>query len=295
MQWEYGRLNINYTVVSKRKIAKLITENIVEDWDDPRLFTLTALRRRGFPAEAINNFCAQMGVTGAQVTIDPSMLEAYVRDYLNVHAPRIMAVLEPLKITITNFPYSQPEKLIIPDYPNNPEKGSHTVVFDKVVYIDQSDFKEIPEKGYRRLAPNQTVGLRHSGYVLKVNEIKKNDAGDIVELLCTCESSDVAVKPKAFIQWVSNPIEIEVRLYESLFFHKNPEDVNEVPGGFLSDCNKDSLTVLNSYVDAAIKKCKVYDKFQFERVGFFSVDPDTNAERLVFNRTVTLKEDVGKN
>lgn len=295
VQWEYGRLNVNYTVVSKRKIAKLITEHIVADWDDPRLFTLTALRRRGFPPEAINNFCALVGVTGAQGAIDPAMLDASVRDYLNVTAPRVLAVLEPLKVTISNFPFDKPQTLVIPNFPNDPSLGSHEIVFDKVIYIEQTDFKELPDKGYRRLAPEQTVGLRHAGFVLRVDSIVRNDQGNVAELICSCESTDTAAKPKAFVQWVSHPIEIEVRLYDLLFRHKNPEDVNEVPGGFLSDCDKNSLTKLTSYVDASMSKCKVYDKFQFERIGFFSVDTDSTSEHLVFNRTVTLKEDSGKN
>lgn len=295
VQWEYGRLNVNYTVVSKRKIAKLITERIVEDWDDPRLFTLTALRRRGFPPEAINNFCALVGVTGAQGAIDPSMLEASVRDYLNVTAPRVLAVLEPLKVTISNYPYDKPQTITIPKFPHDPTLGSSEIVFDKVIYIEQTDFKEVPDKGYRRLAPNQTVGLRHAGFVLKVDNVIKNEQGNVTELICSAESTDTAAKPKAFVQWVSHPIEIEVRLYESLFRHKNPEDSNEVPGGFLSDCDLNSLTKLTSYLDASMSKCKVYDKFQFERIGFFSVDPDSTDKRLVFNRTVTLKEDSGKN
>lgn len=295
VQWEYGRLNMNYTVVSKRKIAKLITEKIVNDWDDPRLFTLTALRRRGFPSEAINNFCAQMGVTGAQITVDPSMLEAAVRDVLNVTAPRTLVVLEPLKITITNFPSSKPIVLCVPDFPNAPEKSSHNIVFDRVIYIEKTDFKETPEKGYRRLTPNQTVGLRHAGYVITVTEIIRDPkTSEIIELFATCESTDTATKPKAFIQFVSNPITIDVRLYELLFKHKNPEDSNEVPGGFLSDCNTDSLTILKSYADASLSNAKIYDKFQFERIGFFSVDTDSKIGNLVFNRTVTLKEDAGK-
>lgn len=296
VQWEYGRLNVNYTVVSKRKIGKLITEKIVRDWDDPRLYTLTALRRRGFPPEAINNFCAQMGLTGAQMSVDPQMLEASVRDVLNVTAPRKLVVLEPLKVTITNFPQNTPIAISVPDFPNNPEKGSHNIVFDRVVYIEKSDFKENPEKGYRRLTLNQTVGLRHAGCILKVTEVKKDSAGNVLELICSCENVEKAEKPKAFIQWVSNPLEIEVRLYEKLFKHKNPEDPNEVPNGFLSDCNMDSLQVLTSYADQSMKTAKVYDKFQFERIGFFSVDPDSalTGKLLVFNRTVTLKEDAGK-
>jgi glutaminyl-tRNA synthetase len=296
VQWEYGRLNVNYTVVSKRKIGKLITEQVVRDWDDPRLFTLTALRRRGFPSEAINNFCAQMGVTGAQGAVDPQMLEACVRDVLNITAPRRLVVLEPLKVTISNFPEKNSVSIKVPDFPSDPEKGSHSIEFDRVIYIEKSDFKEVPEKGYRRLAPNQTVGLRHAGYVLKVVEIKKDSAGNVEEIMCSCENVEKAEKPKAFIQWVSNPLEIEVRLYEKLFKHKNPEDPNEVPNGFLSDCNKDSLKLLKSFADQSLKIAKVYGKFQFERIGFFSVDPDSaNSQKLIFNRTVTLKEDAGKN
>lgn len=294
VQWEYGRLNFNYTVVSKRKIAKLITEGIVKDWDDPRLFTLTALRRRGFPSEAVNNFCAQLGVTGAQSTVDPSMLEAYVRDYLNNTAPRRMVVLEPLKITIENFPHDKPITVSVPNFPSKPELGSHNVTLDRTIYIENSDFMEVGDKGYRRLTKSQPVGIRHAGFVLEVTDVKK-DGSDIKEVICKCtEVEKVTSKPKAFIHWVSDPQEIEVRLYTSLFKHKNPEDPNEVPDGFLSDCNHDSLKILRSYADKSLLNAKVCDKFQFERIGFFSVDPDTNTNKLVVNQTVGLKEDAGK-
>ncbi|VEN41917.1 unnamed protein product [Callosobruchus maculatus] len=294
VQWEYGRLNINYTVVSKRKIAKLIEEKIVKDWDDPRLFTLTALRRRGFPPEAINNFCAQLGVTGAQSTVDPSMLEAFVRDFLNNTAPRRMVVLEPVKVLIENFPFEKPVEISVPDFPSKPELGSHKVTFGKVIYIEKNDFMEVGEKGYRRLTKTQPVGLRHAGYVLEVVDVKKCGA-DISEVVCKCiEVDKAASKPKAFIHWVSEPMEVEIRLYSPLFKHKNPEDPNEVPGGFLSDCSSDSLRVLRSFADKSLKGIKIYDKFQFERVGFFSVDPDTTDKKLVINQTVSLKEDAGK-
>nr|CAG4651602.1 EOG090X01EL [Triops cancriformis] len=294
VQWEYGRLNVNYTVVSKRKIAKLISEKIVADWDDPRLFTLTALRRRGFPSEAINNFCARLGVSGAQMTVDPQMLEACVRDNLNVTASRVMVVLEPLKVTITNFPAPRSTDVEVPDFPNEPNKGSHKVILSNVIYIEQSDFKEVEDKNYRRLTPKQSVGLRHAGYVLSVSKVIKNTEGQVSELETTCRPTTEGEKPKAFIHWVSDPQKVEVRLYERLFMHKNPEDANEVPNGFLSDCNPDSLTVVQALADKSISKAKVWDKFQFERIGFFSVDPDTTSERLVFNRTVNLKEDSNK-
>lgn len=297
VQWEYGRLNIGHTVVSKRKIAKLIETRIVNDWDDPRLYTLTALRRRGFPAEAINAFCAQMGVTGAQATVPPAMLDAVVRDHLNGTAARRLVVLRPLRVHILNFPYAQPHPLTVPDFPSHPARGTHRIVWDRVMYIDRADFCEQPAAGYRRLAPGQSVGLRHTGYVLHVKEVIESVAGanggGPAELVCTVESSETAAKPKAFVQWVSQPVEVEVRLYEPLFHHANPEDPAEVPGGFLSDCNVDSLEVCRSYADASILASQVYDKYQFERIGFFSVDPDSSAKRLVFNRTVTLKEDAG--
>lgn len=292
VQWEYGRLNMNYTVVSKRKIAKLITEKIVNDWDDPRLFTLTALRRRGFPAEAINSFCARMGVTGAQSVVDPMMLEASVRDALNESATRVMVVLNPLKLTIVNG--CEISKVSVPDFPNDPSKGSHDVKLDTTVFIDGSDFKEAPEKGFRRLAPNQTVGLKHAGLVLTVKDILKKTDGSISEIKVSAEPVSNTNKPKAFIQWVSGPVSVEVRLYERLFKHKNPEDTSEVPNGFLSDVNTSSLTVEEGYADRSLLSAKPFDKFQFERIGFFSVDPDSSSDRLVFNRTVTLKEDAGK-
>ncbi|XP_034825292.1 probable glutamine--tRNA ligase [Maniola hyperantus] len=294
VQWEYGRLNVNYTVVSKRKIGKLIEEGIVKDWDDPRLFTLTALRRRGVPAAAINAFCAALGVTGAVGAVDPSMLDAAVRNVLNITAPRVMVVLEPLKITVTNFPSDKSISVQVPDFPNEPEKGSHAVIFDKVLYIEDTDFKEQPEKGYRRLTASQSVGLRHAGYLLKVTKVIKDRTGKVNELECTVESTETSEKPKAFIHWVSQPVTVQVRLYEPLFKHKNPEDPTEVPGGFLSDCREDTLQTAAAYADASIKGAGVFDKFQFERIGYFSVDPDSSPTKMVFNRTVSLKEDSGK-
>uniref|UniRef100_A0A6M2DDE6 glutamine--tRNA ligase n=1 Tax=Xenopsylla cheopis TaxID=163159 RepID=A0A6M2DDE6_XENCH len=291
VQWEYGRLSVDYTVVSKRKIAKLISEKIVNDWDDPRLFTLTALRRRGFPAEAVNMFCAQMGVTGAQGSVHPAMLEACVRDVLNNTAPRTMVVLEPLKLILENYPFTEAQSLTVPDFPNDTGKGNHNIVFDKTVYIESSDFTEAPDKGYRRLTPNQGVGLRYTGFVVTVKEIRKDSTGKIVEIVCNCEKSETAPKPKAFIHWVSHPINVTVRLYEMLFKHRNPE---EVPDGFISDCRDNTLKELQAMADVSLKTAKVYDKYQFERIGFFSVDPDSTESMTVFNRTVSLKEDSGK-
>uniref|UniRef100_A0AAY4D9N5 Glutamine--tRNA ligase n=1 Tax=Denticeps clupeoides TaxID=299321 RepID=A0AAY4D9N5_9TELE len=292
VQWEYGRLNLTYTVVSKRKIIKLVETGAVRDWDDPRLFTLTALRRRGFPPQAINNFCARVGVTVAQTTMEPHLLEACVRDVLNEEAPRVMAVLEPLKVTITNLPPDTKKEVRVPNFPLNEEKGSHVVPFSTTIYIEQSDFREVMEKGYKRLTPEQPVGLRHAGYIISV---QRDSGGRVVELEVTCSGTESTEKPRGFIHWVSNPLQCEVRLYERLFQHKNPEDHTEVPGGFLSDINPNSLQVISSaLVDQSVASSKVFDKFQFERLGYFSVDPDTTSQKLVFNRTVTLKEDPGK-
>lgn len=285
---------MNYTVISKRKIKKLISERIVSDWDDPRLFTLPALKRRGFPPQAINSFVAQMGLTGALTSVDPSMLEASVRDLLNLTAPRVMAVLDPLKVTITNLPFLS-TTLSVPDFPADESSSKHEVTFGKVIYIERSDFKEREERGYRRLTRSQGVGLRHAGFVVTVSDVVKDKSGEVVEVIVTAVSVEsVEKKPKAFIHWVSDPVECEVRLYERLFFHKHPEDPALLPAGFISDCNPHSLQLTHALIDRSLLGAPLYSRFQFERNGFFSVDPDSTGEKLVFNRTVSLKEDKAK-
>lgn len=295
VQWEYGRLNMNYTVVSKRKITKLIDEGIVNDWDDPRLFTLTALRRRGFPPEAINNFCAKMGVTGAQTVVDPIMLEACVRDVLNLTAPRTMVVLDPLLIEIVEG--INEAELTVPDFPADPDKSQHKIQLLKTIYIEKSDFRESSDQGYKRLTKNQSVGLRYTPYTIKVLEvIQEEDTGSIKKIVACAEPSSAENKPKAFIHWVSDPIKVTVRLYNNLFIHRNPEDPAEVPGGFLSDIAENTLVEQEAYADSyLLKGAKPYQAYQFERNGYFSIDPDSEKNLLIFNRTVTLKEDSGKN
>uniref|UniRef100_A0A8C9B0I9 Glutamine--tRNA ligase n=1 Tax=Prolemur simus TaxID=1328070 RepID=A0A8C9B0I9_PROSS len=295
VQWEYGRLNLHYAVVSKRKILQLVAAGAVRDWDDPRLFTLTALRRRGFPPEAINNFCARVGVTVAQTTMEPHLLEACVRDILNDTAPRAMAVLESLQVLITNFPAAKSLDIQVPNFPADETKGFHQVPFAPIVFIERTDFKEEPEPGFKRLAWGQPVGLRHTGYVIELQHVVKGSSGCVESLEVTCRRADAGEKPKAFIHWVSQPLTCEIRLYERLFQHKNPEDPVEVPGGFLSDLNPASLQVVEAaLVDRSVALAQPFDKFQFERLGYFSVDPDSHQGQLVFNRTVTLKEDPGK-
>lgn len=300
VQWEYGRLNVNYSVISKRKIAQLIDKKIVANWDDPRLFTLTALRRRGFPPEAINNFVASMGLTGAQTSVDPEKLEAAVRDVLNLSAPRVMAVLQPLKLKISGLPVDdgQGVRISVPDFPSDPSSSFRDIQFESVAFIERSDFRDDDEKGFRRLTPKQSVGLRHTGFVVSVEKVIRGVDNDIMELEVKAKAvENVNKKPKAFIQWVSNPISCEVRLYERLFNHRNPEDSAEVPGGYLSDCNPNSLTVISDAMvenSSLIRDSKAYDQFQFERTGYFSVDPETSINNLIFNRTVSLKEDKEK-
>lgn len=295
VQWEYGRLNVNYTVVSKRKIAKLISEGIVRDWDDPRLFTLTALRRRGFPAEAINNFCATLGLTGAQISIHPRALEACVRKVLNTTARRAMVVIDPLRIVITNYPKDGPVTLDVPNIPGNDDAGTHPITLDREIWIERTDFREKEEEGYRGLTPQQGVGLASGGYVIKVEEIVRTASGEVDYLKVTCEEVSESNKPKSFLHWVSHPTKCEVRLYEQLFNHECPEDPAVVPGGFITDINPNSLSVCVALADASVKGARVHQNFQFQRIGFFSVDPDSTPEHLVFNRTCEIKADKGKN
>uniref|UniRef100_A0A5K3FDM4 glutamine--tRNA ligase n=1 Tax=Mesocestoides corti TaxID=53468 RepID=A0A5K3FDM4_MESCO len=296
VQWEYGRLNFNYTVVSKRKILKLVSAGIVADWDDPRLFTLTALRRRGFPPEAINRFCEIIGVTMSQTVLDPSSLEACVRDYLNKHAPRRMCVEEPLKLSIDNWKdlYGDRKSIevSVPDFPAEENSAMRQVVLTPEVFIEQSDFLEETRPGFRRLTPTQPVGIRYAGIILSVKEVHKDANSKITSITVVGTPVSAENKPKAFIHWVSNPVHCELRLYERLFNEKNPEDC---PGGFMAAINPKSLTVASeAVVEQSVKDAKVYDRFQFERIGFFTVDQDSQPGKLVFNRTVTLKEDPGK-
>ncbi|CAB0002987.1 unnamed protein product [Nesidiocoris tenuis] len=295
VQWEYGRLNVNYAVVSKRKIAKLIEMKIVNDWDDPRLFTLTALRRRGFPPEAINRFCAQVGVTGAQSVVDPGMLEASVRDVLNVSSPRTMVVLEPVLVEIQ--PPIPDVELEVADFPNDPDKGKHKIRLASNLYINGDDFKESADKGFKRLTKAQPVGLRYTPYAIKVKEvIYPSGGGSPSKIIAEAIPLSPDNKPKGFIHWVADPEPVTVRLYKNLFIHKNPEDSNEVPGGFLSDVAPETLVEMQALADKQLRVSveKGVRTYQFERLGYFTVDPDTTSNTIVFNRTVTLKEDAGK-
>lgn len=299
VQWEYSRLNINYTVVSKRKLKMLIDAKIVSDWDDPRLYTLEALRRRGFPPEAIIEFCARLGVTGANSAVHPSMVEAEVRTYLNTYAPRTMAVLEPIKVIIENFqevfPDSESVEIEVPDFPATPDASpKHKITISSVLYLEKDDFKNIKErdKNFRRLTPIQPVGLRYVHLLITVKDVKLDEQGEVTEVIVTAQKADQGPKPKAFIHWVSDPVTCEVRAYDTLFDMANPEDH---PDGLLASCRKDSLQVYkDALIDKYLTSSPHYSRFQFERQGYYSVDPDSKDGCLVFNRTVSLKEDKGK-
>jgi len=293
-QIEFARLNLSNTVVSKRKLLKLVKEGHVRGWDDPRMPTLTSLRRRGCPPEAIRDFCARIGVTKINGTIDIALLEHCVRDDLNKRAPRVMGVLKPLRVVIENYPEDQVEEMDAINNPEDPTAGTRKVPFSRVLYIEQDDFRENPPPKYFRLAPGREVRLRYA-YFIKCVEVVKDADGQVVELRCTCDpatrggDAPDGRKVKATIHWVAaaTAVEAEVRLYDRLFQNQDPE----AAGDFLSNINPDSLEVLpKCCVEPSLKGAAPGDHYQFERNGYFCVDPDSTSDRLVFNRTVSLKD-----
>ncbi|KAJ3204125.1 hypothetical protein HDU67_009770, partial [Dinochytrium kinnereticum] len=303
VQWEYGRLNLTYAVLSKRKLLKLVNEGIVTGWDDPRLYTLMALRRRGFTPDAISAFVRDIGVTTANTVIPVERLENYLRDHLNDIAPRVMAIMDPVKVTLTNLPEDFIEYITVPNKPRDDAMGSHKVPFTRVLYIDASDFKEESDPNFFRLTLGQSVGLLYVPFPIKALEVVKGPGGKIVEIKAKyLNDSKTPVKTKTYIQWVAespkdkSPVSVEVRMYEHLFLHPNPMDKNLVPGGWLSDINPNSLSTVNALLEVGVLDAKVEDKFQFVRVGYFCVDKDSDLGdgKIVVNRTVSLKEDSGK-
>ena len=300
-QYEFARLNINYTVMSKRKLLQLVKENHVNGWDDPRMPTICGFRRRGYTPEAIRNFCERIGVAKRDNVIDYSLLEFSLREHLNKVAPRMMAVLNPLKVVITNYPDGQVENLTAINNPEDESAGTRQVPFGKVIYIERDDFMENPPKKYFRLAPGQEVRLRYA-YFIKCDEVIKDSEGNIVELHCSYDpaskggNSPDGRKVKGTIHWVSaeHAIDAEVRLFDRLFSKENPEEVEEGQT-FLDNINPDSLQVLqHCKLEPELAKAKVMDKMQFERLGYFCVDKDSTAEHLVFNRACTLKDSWSK-
>ena len=296
-QIEFARLNLTYTVMSKRKLIELVRGEYVPGFDDPRMPTLAGLRRRGYTPEAIKNFCKLIGINKFNSTIDFALLEHCLRDHLNKTSPRVMAVLNPLKVVITNYPDNQTEEM---DAINNPEDagaGTRKVPFSKVLYIEQDDFMEEPPKKFFRLAPGREVRLRYA-YFITCNEVIKDNNGKILELHCTYDpethggdASD-GRKVKATLHWVSteHALDAEICLYDHLFNKENPDEVEE-GRTFLNNMNPNSLQVLtNCKVEPSLKDTKVLDRWQFERLGYFCTDRDSSENKLVFNKTVGLKD-----
>ncbi len=293
-QIEFARLNMNYTVMSKRKLRRLVEENHVSGWDDPRMPTLRALRRRGFTAEAILDFIRKVGVAKNYSISDVSLLEACVRDDLNKNSLRRMAVIRPLKVVIDNYPENQTEEM---DAVNNPEDvntGTRKVPFSKVIYIEQDDFQEVPQPKYYRLFPGNEVRLRYA-YFIKCTHVLKDDKGEVIEVHATYDPESKGGnaadgrKVKSTIHWVSanHAQEVEVRMYDRLFTKENPEEGDE---GFLGCINPKSLEILKGFVEPSLASAKTGDRFQFERLGYFCVDIESKPEKLVFNLTVNLKD-----
>ncbi len=292
-QIEFARLNLSYTVMSKRKLLELVKGNYVNGWDDPRMPTISGLRRRGYTPESIRMFAERIGVAKRENVIDVGLLEFCVREDLNKKATRLMAVLNPLKVVITNLPNDYVEMLTAINNPENEAEGTHEVPFSNIIYIERDDFMEKPPKDYFRLSPGKEVRLRYA-YFLKCNDVVKNDNGEIIELHCTIDpeskggKSPDGRKVKGTIHWVSekHAVPCEVRLYDRLFKSEIPDEAED----FKTELNPNSLTITTGYLEPFVKNAKVGQHFQFERIGYFVVDKDSTNEKIVFNRTVTLKD-----
>ncbi len=296
-QIEFARLNLSYTVLSKRKLVELVEGECVSGWDDPRMPTLSGLRRRGYTPESIRNFCERIGVAKRDSIVDMALLEYSVREDLNKRAPRVMGVLRPLRVVIDNYPEDQVEELDALNNPEDPAMGSRKVPFSRVLYIEQDDFQEDPPKKFFRLAPGREVRLRYAYYVTCVKVVKDEQTGQVVELHCTYDpetrggSSPDGRKVKATLHWVSaaHAIEAEARLYDHLFVKENPSD--EKDSDFKKFLNPSSLEILSCYVEPSLAGAAPGSRCQFERLGYFCVDyVDSSDKKLVFNRTVTLRD-----
>ncbi|HBG17438.1 MAG TPA: glutamine--tRNA ligase [Firmicutes bacterium] len=293
-QIEFARLNLTYTMMSKRKLLQLVERGFVKGWDDPRMPTIAGLRRRGYTPEAIRDFCERIGVAKSNSTVDIALLEHCLREDLNKRAPRVMAVLRPLKVVLENYPEDQVEELEAINNPEDPSMGKRKVPFSKVLYIEEEDFCEAPPKKFYRLAPGREVRLRY-GYFIKCTEVVKDQSGKIVELRCTYDpetrggAAPDGRQVKATLHWVSasHALPAEIRLYDHLFTEEDPGAVED----FQTCLNPDSLEVLTScLVEPSLKGAAFESKYQFERQGYFCVDPDSTKEKLIFNRTVSLRD-----
>jgi glutaminyl-tRNA synthetase len=296
-QIEFDRLGLTYTLLSKRKLLTLVQEKRVTGWDDPRMPTLSGIRRRGYTAEAIRNFCAAIGVSKTNGTLELAMLEHFVREDLNKRAPRVMAVLRPLKVVIDNYPEGEVDEVEAVNNPEDESAGKRKVPFSKVLYIEQDDFREDPPKQYYRLSPGREVRLRY-GYFITAKTALKNDKGEVVEVQCTYDpatrggNAPDGRKVKSTIHWVSaaHALDAEVRIYDKLFTKEDPNHVEEGQE-FTANLNPNSLEVIaNAKLEPSLASAPIAGSYQFERLGYFCVDPDSKSGRLVFNRTVALKD-----
>ncbi|MFZ0303455.1 MAG: glutamine--tRNA ligase/YqeY domain fusion protein [Terracidiphilus sp.] len=300
-QIEFDRLNLTYTMLSKRKLLQLVREKRVNAWDDPRMPTISGIRRRGFTPEAIRAFCASIGASRTNGTTDIEMLEHFQRDDLNRHAARAMAVLRPLKVVIDNYPEGPGELVEVANNPEDPSAGTRQVPFSREIFIEQDDFREAPPPKYYRLSPGKEVRLRNA-YFVTATSVQKSADGNFVEVHCTYDpasrggNSPDGRKVKSTMHWVSaaHAIEAEIRIYDKMFSKPDPYDFPE--GGDLFDnLNPNSLEIVTSAkLEPSLKNAKVGDHYQFERVGYFCVDPDSTTEKLVFNRTLPLKDSWAK-
>ncbi|HAS6251799.1 TPA: glutamine--tRNA ligase [Vibrio vulnificus] len=293
-QYEFSRLNLEYTVMSKRKLNQLVTEKLVNGWDDPRMPTISGLRRRGFTPASIREFCKRIGVTKQENMIEFSSLESCIRDDLNENAPRAMAVLDPVKLVIENFPAGEVENLTVANHPNKPEMGEREVPFSREIWIEREDFREEANKKYKRLVLGSEVRLR-GAYVIKAERVEKDDEGNITTIFCTHDSETLGVNPadgrkvRGVIHWVSadKGVPAEIRLYDRLFTVPNPAAADD----FASTINPESLTVMNGFVEPSLVEAEAEKGYQFERMGYFCADSkDSSKEHLVFNRTVGLRD-----
>ena len=300
-QIEFSRLNLEYTVMSKRKLTELVDQGLVEGWDDPRMPTIAGLRRRGYTPESIREFCRLIGVTKADNIVEMALLETCIRDDLNERAPRRMAVLHPLKVVLNNYPAEREEQLSAANHPQDSAMGQRSIPFSRELYIDQNDFAENPPKGFKRLVPGGEVRLRNA-YVVRCDEIIKDEQGNIVELRCSYDPDTLGKNPegrkvKGVIHWVSAPhaVQAEVRLYDRLFTHPTP-DATKDGGDYKDHINIDSLrTLTHCYLEGSLGEVKPGQAFQFEREGYFCLDPMHQAgDTPVYNRTVTLRDTWGK-
>jgi len=296
-QYEFARLNLNYTVTSKRKLLQLVQHGLVNGWDDPRMPTLSGLRRRGYTPESIRDFCTRIGVAKKENVIDVAQLEHSVREDLNKRALRVMTVLRPLKVVITNYPEGVVEYASVQNNPEDVTAGNRDVPFSRELYIERDDFMESPPKKFFRLSPGREVRLR-SAYFVTCTEVVKGDRGEIVEVRCTYDPSTRggnapdSRRPKATLHWVSaaHAVAVEVRLYDRLFSVEDPENVPE-GGSFTDNLNPHSLEVIrDAQAEPSLSESSVGAIVQFERLGYFCVDPDSKPGALVFNRTVSLKD-----